>query len=284
MDAGPHLVRQRPGVRLAQLLRAAHVLPQRGRHRAAEHLTAVEKATNGAKSSIATSSTTVQTGRDYKIKTQVAGRRVTTWLDGQKINDFIDNAAVEPLYQVVSKDGDTGDVVIKAVNVQDTAVRSTVDLGTAPIAPKAVVTSLTGDPAAVNSLTEPTRIAPVEQEVSGFSSAFTYDFPAHSVTFIRLGRDTRAGSTVTAHASPTQVKQGKKVQVHYSVDPKGATGEVTVSEGATILGEGTLNPGGQGKTELGLHLPAGTHQLAVSYSGDARFRPSVTTVTLEVKP
>ncbi|MEU8275598.1 hypothetical protein ACFYOK_16545 [Microbispora bryophytorum] len=92
-------------------------------------------------------------------------------------------------------------MVIKAVNVQETAVRSTVDLGTAPIAPKAVVTSLTGDPAAVSSLTEPTKIAPVEREVSGFSSAFTYDFPAHSVTFIRLGRDTRAGSTVTAHAS-----------------------------------------------------------------------------------
>ncbi|MBB2748691.1 UNVERIFIED_ORG: alpha-L-arabinofuranosidase [Microbispora rosea subsp. rosea] len=245
---------------------------------------AVEKATNGSKSSIATSSTTVQTGRDYKIKIQVSGRHITTWLDGQKINDFTDNAAVEPLYQVVSKDSDTGDVVIKAVNVQDTAVRSTVDLGTAAIAPKALVTSLTGDPAAVNSLAEPTKISPVEREVSGFSSAFTYDFPARSVTFIRLGKDTRAGTTVTAHASPEQVKQGKKVQVHYSVEPEGATGEVTVSEGATILGDGTLNPGGQGKTELGLDLPAGTHELTVSYSGDARFRPSATTVTLEVKP
>ncbi|MGW5265355.1 alpha-L-arabinofuranosidase C-terminal domain-containing protein [Microbispora sp. NPDC004025] len=245
---------------------------------------AIEKATNGAKSSIATSGTTVQTGRDYTIKIQVAGRRITTWLDGQKINDFIDNASVEPLYQVVSKDSDTGDVVIKAVNVQDTAVRSTVGLGNAKIAPKAVVTSLTGDPAAVNSLTEPTKIAPVEREVSGFSESFTYDFPAHSVTFIRLGEDTRADTTVTAHASPKQVKQGKKVQVHYSVSPKGATGEVTVSEGATILGEGTLNPGGQGKTELGLDLPAGTHELTVSYSGDARFRPSTTTLTLQVKP
>ncbi|MEV5739369.1 hypothetical protein AB0L30_04860 [Microbispora rosea] len=47
--------------------------------------------------------------------------RITTWLDGQKINDFTDNASVEPLY----------DTVIEAVNVQDTAVRSAV----APTAP-----------------------------------------------------------------------------------------------------------------------------------------------------
>lgn len=245
---------------------------------------AIEKAVGGAKSSIATSGTTVQTGRDYKIKIQVSGRHITTWLDGQKINDFTDNATVEPLYQVVSKDGDTGDIVIKAVNVQDTALRAAVDLGGAKIAPEAVVTSIVGDPAAVNSLAEPTKIAPVEREVSGFSASFTYDFPAHSVTFIRLGKGTRAGTTITAHASPKQVKQGKKAQVNYSVAPKGATGEVTVSEGATILGEGTLNPGGRGKTELGLDLPAGTHELTVSYSGDARFRPSATTLTLEVRP
>ncbi|WP_432865266.1 hypothetical protein [Microbispora rosea] len=62
--------------------------------------------------------------------------RITTWLDGQKINDLTDNASVEPLY----------DTVIKAVNVQDTAVRSAVGLGDAAIVPKALVTSLTGDP------------------------------------------------------------------------------------------------------------------------------------------
>lgn len=245
---------------------------------------AVEKATNGSKASIATSGTTVQTGRDYKVKIQVSGRHITTWLDGQKVNDFTDNASVEPLYQVVSKDSDTGDVVLKVVNVQDATVRSAVDLGDAKIASKAVVTSLTGDPAAVNSIAEPTKISPIEREVSGFSSAFTYDFPARSVTFIRLGKDTRADAGVTAHASPPQVKQGKKVQVHYSVTPEGATGAVTVSEGATILGEGTINAGGQGKVELTQDLPVGSHTLTVSYAGDARYRPAATTLTLEVKP
>lgn len=147
---------------------------------------AVEKAVNGAKSSISTSSHTIETGRDYRIKVEVSGRRITLWLDGQKVSEFIDHAVVEPLYQVVSKDKKSGDLVIKAVNAQDTAVRGTVDLGRARVGRTATVTSLTGEPADVNSIADPDRISPVEDRVTGFSRSFTYDFPAHSVTFIRL--------------------------------------------------------------------------------------------------
>ncbi|MGV9381633.1 alpha-L-arabinofuranosidase C-terminal domain-containing protein [Nonomuraea sp. NPDC003707] len=74
----------------------------------------------------------------------------------------------------------------KVVNAQDTAVRSSVDLGPARFRPVATVTTLTGSPSDTNSLSEPERVAPVERQVHGFSSAFTYDFPAHSVTFVRL--------------------------------------------------------------------------------------------------
>ncbi|WP_246610064.1 alpha-L-arabinofuranosidase C-terminal domain-containing protein [Nonomuraea rhizosphaerae] len=147
---------------------------------------AIEKAVNGGKSSIATSATTVETGRDYRLRIEVNGRRITTWLDGQKINDFTDDARVEPLYQVVSKDGDT--VTLKVVNAQDIAVRAAVDLGGARVERRAQVVSLTGDPADVNSLTDPDRISAKRHEVEGVSSAFAYDFPAHSVTFVKLRR------------------------------------------------------------------------------------------------
>ncbi|MEV0820799.1 alpha-L-arabinofuranosidase C-terminal domain-containing protein [Nonomuraea rubra] len=145
---------------------------------------AIEKAVNGGKSSIATSSTTVETGRDHHLKVQVSGRRITTWLDGQQVNDFVDSSRVEPLYQVVSRDGRS--VTLKVVNAQDTAVRSSVDLGSARFRPSATVTSLTGAPSDTNSIADPDRVAPVRRQVNGFSSAFTYDFPAHSVTFIEL--------------------------------------------------------------------------------------------------
>ncbi|MFG1706044.1 alpha-L-arabinofuranosidase C-terminal domain-containing protein [Nonomuraea sp. M3C6] len=145
---------------------------------------AIEKAVNGGKSSIATSATTVETGRDYRLKIQVSGRKITTWVDGQKINEFVDNATVEPLYQVVSRDGKS--VTLKVVNAQDTAVRGSVDLGSARVRPTATVTSLTGAPSDVNSISEPDKVAPVESRMNGFSSAFTYDFPGNSVTFVRL--------------------------------------------------------------------------------------------------
>ncbi|GAB2927706.1 alpha-L-arabinofuranosidase C-terminal domain-containing protein [Nonomuraea fastidiosa] len=145
---------------------------------------AVEKAVGGGKSSIATSPTTVETGRDYRLKVQVSGRTITTWLDGEKINEFVDDSRVEPLYQVVSRDGKT--ITLKVVNAQDGAVRASVDLGTARLRPSATVTSLTGEPSDVNSISDPDRISPRRQRVNGFSSAFTYDFPAYSVTFIEL--------------------------------------------------------------------------------------------------
>ncbi|MGW0805072.1 alpha-L-arabinofuranosidase C-terminal domain-containing protein [Nonomuraea sp. NPDC002799] len=145
---------------------------------------AIEKAVNGGKSSIATSATTVETGRDYRLKVEVSGRKITTWLDGQQVNAFVDSAVVEPLYQVVSRDGKS--VTLKVVNAQDTAVRGSVDLGSARVRPSATVTSLTGSPSDTNTVSEPDKVAPVEQRMNGFASAFTYDFPANSVTFLEL--------------------------------------------------------------------------------------------------
>ncbi|SEH02826.1 Alpha-L-arabinofuranosidase [Nonomuraea solani] len=145
---------------------------------------AIEKAVNGGKSSIATSPHTVETGRDYRLKIQVTGRKITTWIDGEQVNEFVDSATVEPLYQVVSRDG--RNVTLKVVNAEDTAVRGSVDLGSARIRPSATVTTLTGAPSDTNSIAQPELIAPEERQVSGFSSAFTYDFPAHSVTFVKL--------------------------------------------------------------------------------------------------
>ncbi|MFI7699254.1 alpha-L-arabinofuranosidase C-terminal domain-containing protein [Nonomuraea sp. NPDC049480] len=145
---------------------------------------AIEKAVNGGKSSITTSAHTIETGRDYRLKIEVNGRKITTWLDGQKAGEFVDSGRVEPLYQVVSRDGDS--LTLKVVNAQDTAVRSSVDLGGFRARSTAKVTSLTGAPSDTNSITDPERVAPVEWRANGFSSSFTYDFPAHSVTFVEL--------------------------------------------------------------------------------------------------
>lgn len=149
---------------------------------------AVEKAVNGAKSTIATSTNTIETGRDYQIKITVSGRQITTYLDGVKVNEFTDDlGAIAPLYQVVTRDDRTGDTVLKVVNARDTALRSSVRLSGVRVPRTALVTSLTaGSLADLNTLAEPDKVSPVTLAQSGFGGRFTYDFPAQSVTFIRL--------------------------------------------------------------------------------------------------
>ena len=155
----------------------------------------VEKAVGGAKSSVASSTDTIVTGQTYHIKIQVDGRRIVTWLDDRKVNDFVDDSnVVEPLYQVMTRDEDTGDVVLKVVNARAKTVRTDVRLGARALADTGTVTTMATDQLTdENTFDEPTKVAPVERQVSGLGSSFTYDFPADSITFIRLHQASAAG-------------------------------------------------------------------------------------------
>jgi alpha-L-arabinofuranosidase len=148
---------------------------------------ALEKSTGGAKATIGTSGNTIETGRTYHIKITVNGRAITTYLDGVKVNDAYDSlGTVEPLYQVVTRD-DNGDVVLKVVNARDTAARTAVRLDGAAVGSTAKVTSYTASsPSDMNTLHEPTKAVPVTFRQGGLGPSFEYDFPAQSVTFIRL--------------------------------------------------------------------------------------------------
>ena len=82
----------------------------------------------------------------------------------------------------------SGDIILKVVNltgeVQDTEI--TLD-GVAHVASKAHAIVLTSnDPNDENSLSEPTRVAPVELDVHGIAPAFRYPFPPHSLTILRI--------------------------------------------------------------------------------------------------
>ena len=155
----------------------------------------IEKAVGGGKTTIASSPHTIETGRTYDIRIEVDGRRIVTWLDGEKVNDFVDTSdVVEPLYQVMTRDEDTGDVVLKVVNARARTVRTDVRLGDRPLAGTGMVTTMVADALSdENSFDEPAKVAPVEQQVSGLGSSFTYDFPANSITFIRLAPAPPAG-------------------------------------------------------------------------------------------
>jgi 5'-nucleotidase len=87
-------------------------------------------------------------------------------------------------------------------------------------------------------------------------------------------------STVSGAAAPMVYGQSGSVSVE--VAPATATGTVTVAQGASILGSGTLNAGQATITLAAKALPVGTHTLDLAYGGDAGHKPSTGSVTVVV--
>jgi alpha-L-arabinofuranosidase len=94
----------------------------------------------------------------------------------------------QPLYQVVTRDKGKGDVVVKVINARPRSLRTKVDLGGRRLSSTGTVTTLSGALTDVNSFERPNNVAPATTRVTGLGNRFVYDFPAHSVTFIRLAR------------------------------------------------------------------------------------------------
>jgi alpha-L-arabinofuranosidase len=99
-----------------------------------------------------------------------------------------------PLLTSVTRDSKTGVIHIKHVNPEAAPQAVRIELkGPGSVAPTATEIVLSADPAGTNSIDTPSKIVPITRRVGGISSSFTYAFPAHSITVLRL--DTRAPSS-----------------------------------------------------------------------------------------
>ncbi|MBB3112854.1 alpha-L-arabinofuranosidase [Paenibacillus phyllosphaerae] len=148
--------------------------------------TVVEKAVGGTKSTISNIVTKgVETNRWYDIKVEVNGSGIRTYLDGQLVNEVA--PTLGPLYSVTTKDEATGDLIVKVVNSSGNTQLTDVNVDAEYIDAKATVIELkSATAAAENSFSEPDHVAPVTSQKSGFGPSFTYEFPAYSVTVLRL--------------------------------------------------------------------------------------------------
>ncbi|MFI6338540.1 Ig-like domain repeat protein [Streptomyces sp. NPDC050535] len=89
-------------------------------------------------------------------------------------------------------------------------------------------------------------------------------------------------STTRASAATTAYGRTPKVAVSVTgTHGVVATGKVTVKEGSTTLGTGTLSAG-KVSVPLSNHLKVGSHSLTVSYSGGSKLNASATTAKLTV--
>ncbi len=131
---------------------------------------------------------TAETGRTYQLKVIVSGRNVKCYIDGELYVDYTTGSDCEAeAYQVVSTD-ETGDIIVKLVNVTDSARTFAVSIDeNTTVSENAQVYQISHtDPSVENHLGQEENVVIEEIEVSGISSQFNYTVPCYSATVIRI--------------------------------------------------------------------------------------------------
>jgi alpha-L-arabinofuranosidase len=94
---------------------------------------------------------------------------------------------VENFYASATRDDQTDEIIVKAVNPGANAATVQIKLdGLSQVEPEGSATTLTGGLNEVNSMDEPEKIAPVESKFEDAAGSFSYIFPAHSLTVLRI--------------------------------------------------------------------------------------------------
>jgi alpha-N-arabinofuranosidase len=93
----------------------------------------------------------------------------------------------ETLFAAASRVDSTGEVILKVVNTVGAAQTIQINLqGVNNIAKDAAVEILQGDPNEQNSIDAPAKIAPAQTNIDNAGPSFVHEFPANSVSVIRL--------------------------------------------------------------------------------------------------
>lgn len=92
----------------------------------------------------------------------------------------------EPLFACASREDDTGEIILKVVNIFGVDQNITVELKGAQVKKVATGQVMTGLPTDVNSVEFPFNIVPKDFIVTDASSSWNHTFPGHSISVIRF--------------------------------------------------------------------------------------------------
>jgi alpha-L-arabinofuranosidase len=133
--------------------------------------------------------TTVETGRWYDVQIDVKGTDIKCYLDGK----LVTQATVTPvppvpaLYVAASSKASDGAVFLKVVNVTKDGIQADVNLsglGSASLGISAW--ELSGPLETANTVKNPKGVAPKQVSVHAEGSKITHEFPAYSVTVLKI--------------------------------------------------------------------------------------------------
>jgi alpha-L-arabinofuranosidase len=131
----------------------------------------------------------VETGRWYDLRLEVTGNRVRGFVEGKLVIDSTYKPRPESrgVYASATYARDLRTVIMKAVNAGSEPVDAAINVrGVASVEPLGTAIVLTGDADAVNTVSNPLRIAPQQETFANASTSFHRTLPAHSFTILRL--------------------------------------------------------------------------------------------------
>lgn len=131
---------------------------------------------------------TAEVGKTYELKVEINGRNVKCYVDNELYVDYTTGSDSEAeAYQVVSTD-ETGDIIVKLVNVTDTSKTFACNIsGAEKTNSTASVYQVAGDSLQNDNILGAEEDCIMEEfTVDGFSEKFNFTVPQYSVTVIRL--------------------------------------------------------------------------------------------------
>jgi alpha-L-arabinofuranosidase len=149
-------------------------------------LHAVEKSTNGSKTTLVSKSGSIQSNTWYDIKIEISKSTARFYLNSELLFEI--PAPTGPVTASVSKDHETNELIIKMVNSGSAALTAYMNIKGPWISQYAPVVTLTGSASQQNSLSSPDLIAPVESTCAVYNS-FQYTLPANSFQVFRIKTD-----------------------------------------------------------------------------------------------
>lgn len=149
---------------------------------------AIEKCTNGSKSTVASASGSISSNVWYDIRIEVSPSQVLCYLNNTLIHT-LRSSAEKTLYTAASFDGNRNKLYLKVVNPSDLAVPASLRFRD-----KQVVASLEGSVSELssksgldeNSFAEPQKIVPVITSISMNGATVDYTFKPNSLTVFEL--------------------------------------------------------------------------------------------------
>ena len=187
----------------------------------------VEKCVDGTKTTIVTTSGTIQNNHWYDIRIEVRGNSATCYLDNQLL--FTYTIDEKPVYSTVSLDEATGEAFIKLVNFTDTPSASKIDLSGIKSVSEATATCMSStDVFAENSMDNPENVVPKTESISVDNNTIDYVVPAYSVNVIKLKLE---GVEDEYTEQPDALPQP---EVSYSFDGEGTSDDASKYTGKMV--------------------------------------------------